>query len=116
MNTFATKDGATLMLAAPTIAIDQPLKIVVREDANGKVWLTYNVPTTFNSARIPGALAQQEMCVIPSFPDHFARPYVSTSCQSCRPFHAKMCRGAKPHLAYAPVASAGDRYGRRELG
>jgi len=40
MNTFTTKDRATLMLAAPTIAIDQPLKIGVREDANGKVWLT----------------------------------------------------------------------------
>jgi hypothetical protein len=44
MNSFTTKDGATLMLAAPTIAIDQPLKIVVREGANGKVWLTYNRP------------------------------------------------------------------------
>jgi hypothetical protein len=44
MNTFTTKYGATLTLAAPGIAMDQPVKIVGREDANGKVWLTYNRP------------------------------------------------------------------------
>jgi uncharacterized protein (DUF302 family) len=34
--------GTPLMLAAPSIAIDLPLKILVWEDADGKVWLTYN--------------------------------------------------------------------------
>jgi uncharacterized protein (DUF302 family) len=30
------------MLAAPSIALDLPLKILVAEDAAGRVWLTYN--------------------------------------------------------------------------
>lgn len=34
--------GTPLMLAAPTIALDLPLKILVSEDNQGKVWLTYN--------------------------------------------------------------------------
>ena len=38
------KAGTPLMLAAPTIAIDLPLKILVWEDAAKKVWLTYNSP------------------------------------------------------------------------
>jgi uncharacterized protein (DUF302 family) len=32
------------MLAAPRIAIDLPLKILIWEDAQGKVWVTYNSP------------------------------------------------------------------------
>jgi uncharacterized protein (DUF302 family) len=36
------KAGTPLMLAAPSIAIDLPLKILVWQDANGKVWLSYN--------------------------------------------------------------------------
>ena len=32
------------MLAAPSVAIDLPLKILVRQDAQGKVWLSYNSP------------------------------------------------------------------------
>jgi uncharacterized protein (DUF302 family) len=32
------------MLAAPSIAIDLPLKALVSEDANGKVWVSYNSP------------------------------------------------------------------------
>jgi uncharacterized protein (DUF302 family) len=38
------KAGTPLMLAAPSIAIDLPLKILVWEDAQGKVWLSYNSP------------------------------------------------------------------------
>ena len=38
------KAGTPLMLAAPTIAIDLPLKILVWEDAGGKVWVSYNSP------------------------------------------------------------------------
>jgi uncharacterized protein (DUF302 family) len=33
-----------LMLASPSIAIDLPLKILVAEDAQGKVWVSYNSP------------------------------------------------------------------------
>jgi uncharacterized protein (DUF302 family) len=38
------KGGQPLMLAAPSIALDLPLKILVSEDAQGKVWLSYNSP------------------------------------------------------------------------
>jgi len=38
------KGGTPLMLAAPTVAIDLPLKILVREDGQGKVWVSYNSP------------------------------------------------------------------------
>jgi uncharacterized protein (DUF302 family) len=38
------KGGTPLMLAAPSTAIDLPLKILVAEDAQGKVWLSYNSP------------------------------------------------------------------------
>jgi len=36
--------GTPLMLAAPRSAIDLPLKILVWEDVQGKVWVTYNSP------------------------------------------------------------------------
>jgi uncharacterized protein (DUF302 family)/uncharacterized membrane protein YidH (DUF202 family) len=38
------KAGTPLMLAAPTTAIDLPLKVLVSEDAQGKVWISYNSP------------------------------------------------------------------------
>ncbi len=36
------KGGTPLMKASPTTAIDLPLKALAWEDAEGKVWLTYN--------------------------------------------------------------------------
>jgi len=36
------KAGTLLMLAAPSIAIDLPLKILLSEDDAGKVWISYN--------------------------------------------------------------------------
>jgi uncharacterized protein (DUF302 family) len=41
------KGGTPLMLASPSIAIDLPLKILVAEDAQGKVWVSYNSPEYF---------------------------------------------------------------------
>ena len=38
------KAGTPLMLAAPSSAIDLPLKILIWEDGQGKVWLSYNSP------------------------------------------------------------------------
>jgi uncharacterized protein (DUF302 family)/uncharacterized membrane protein YidH (DUF202 family) len=38
------KGGTPLMLAAPSVALDFPLKILVAEDAAGKVWISYNTP------------------------------------------------------------------------
>jgi uncharacterized protein (DUF302 family) len=36
--------GTPVMLAAPSIAIDLPLKILVSEDSEGAVWLSWNSP------------------------------------------------------------------------
>ena len=36
------KGGTPLMLAAPSVALDLPLKILVAEDSDGKVWISYN--------------------------------------------------------------------------
>ncbi len=36
------KGGTPVMVAAPSIAIDLPLKILVSQDAAGKVWVSYN--------------------------------------------------------------------------
>ena len=38
------KAGTPVMLAAPSSAIDLPLKILIWEDAQGKAWVTYNSP------------------------------------------------------------------------
>jgi uncharacterized protein (DUF302 family) len=38
------KAGTPLMQSNPSIGIDLPLKMLVWEDANGKVWLSYNEP------------------------------------------------------------------------
>ena len=35
------KGGTPLMLAAPSVAIDLPLKLLVREDAAGQAWVSY---------------------------------------------------------------------------
>jgi uncharacterized protein (DUF302 family) len=39
------KAGTPLMQASPSVAIDLPLKILIWEDAAGKVWVSYNSPT-----------------------------------------------------------------------
>ena len=36
--------GTPLMLAAPRVAIDLPLKILVWQDTAGKCWVSYNTP------------------------------------------------------------------------
>jgi len=36
------KAGTPVMLAAPSIAIDLPLKLLVWEDEAGKTWISYN--------------------------------------------------------------------------
>lgn len=36
------KAGTPLMLSAPSIAIDLPLKILIWEDSDGQVWVSYN--------------------------------------------------------------------------
>ncbi|MGA3066357.1 MAG: DUF302 domain-containing protein [Tepidisphaeraceae bacterium] len=38
------KAGTPLMIAAPTIAIDLPLKLLVSQESDGKVWISFNSP------------------------------------------------------------------------
>jgi uncharacterized protein (DUF302 family)/uncharacterized membrane protein YidH (DUF202 family) len=38
------KAGTPLMLAAPSVALDFPLKLLVAEDGAGKTWISYNSP------------------------------------------------------------------------
>jgi len=38
------KAGTPVMLAAPSAAIDLPLKMLVWEDGAGKIWVSYNSP------------------------------------------------------------------------
>lgn len=38
------KGGTPLMAAAPSLAIDLPMKVLAWQDADGKVWVGYNDP------------------------------------------------------------------------
>jgi uncharacterized protein (DUF302 family) len=38
------KAGTPLMIAAPTAAIDLPLKALIWQDSDGNVWISYNSP------------------------------------------------------------------------
>jgi uncharacterized protein (DUF302 family) len=38
------KAGTPLMLASPSVAIDLPLRILVSEDGEGRVWISYTSP------------------------------------------------------------------------
>ncbi len=53
------KAGTPLMLATPSIAIDLPLKILISEDPQGKVWVSYNSPLYLQERHgLPVALLQ----------------------------------------------------------
>jgi len=53
------KAGTPVMLSAPSSAIDLPLKILVWEDAQGKVWVSYNSPAYLQERhRLPPELIQ----------------------------------------------------------
>jgi uncharacterized protein (DUF302 family) len=47
------KTGTPLMQRAPTLAIDVPLKALVWQDDQGKVWLTYNSGEYMGSSVYP---------------------------------------------------------------
>jgi uncharacterized protein (DUF302 family) len=51
------KAGTPLMLAAPSVALDFPLKILVAEDGAGKTWISYNSTAYLQSRHaLPAAL------------------------------------------------------------
>jgi uncharacterized protein (DUF302 family) len=53
------KAGTPIMLAAPSIAIDLPLKVLVWEDKAGKVWVSYNSPAYLQQRHeVPNELMQ----------------------------------------------------------
>ena len=53
------KAGTPLMIASPSLAIDLPLKALVWEDDEGKVWLSYNSPNYLKERHaIPDNLLQ----------------------------------------------------------
>jgi uncharacterized protein (DUF302 family) len=53
------KTGTPLMQAAPSVAIDLPLKILVWEDGQGRVWVSYNSPAYLQERHhIPPELMQ----------------------------------------------------------
>jgi uncharacterized protein (DUF302 family) len=58
--------GTPLMVAAPTVAIDFPLKILVSEDGDGRVWVSYNsVEYLRDRHRIPPDLVKNIAGVAP---------------------------------------------------
>lgn len=51
--------GTPVMVAAPSIAIDLPLKILVAQDSQGKVWVSYNSAAYLQERHgVPQALVQ----------------------------------------------------------
>src|ERR1700732_728644 len=53
------KAGTPLMIAAPSVAIDLPLKALVCEDADGRVWISYNTPAYLQARHsLPQELVQ----------------------------------------------------------
>ncbi len=53
------KAGTPLMIAAPGIAIDLPLKVLVWEGGDGKVWVSYNDPAYLQARHgLPPELVQ----------------------------------------------------------
>lgn len=66
------KAGTPLMLAAPSIAIDLPLKILVSEDAQGKVWLSYNSPEYLKDRHNLPADLLQAIAVVGALASHAA--------------------------------------------
>ena len=67
------KAGTPLMIAAPTIALDLPLKILIWEDAESGCRISYNSPDYLRSRHdLPSELAQT-LHVVGSFANEIAR-------------------------------------------
>ena len=53
------KAGTPLMIASPSIAIDLPMKAMIWEDTNSKVWISYNAPAYLQARHsLPQELVQ----------------------------------------------------------
>ncbi|HWF37221.1 MAG TPA: DUF302 domain-containing protein [Candidatus Acidoferrales bacterium] len=62
--------GTPVMLAAPSIAIDLPLKVLVWQDAAGAVWISFNDPAYLQARHnVPADLAKN-IGVVAALIDH----------------------------------------------
>jgi uncharacterized protein (DUF302 family) len=60
------KSGTPLMVASPSVAVDLPLKALVWQDDDGKVWLSYNSPNYLKERHaIPDDLLQNIAAIGP---------------------------------------------------
>ena len=67
------KVGTPPMLAAPRSAIDLRLKILIREDSQGKVWLSYHSPQYLQVRHgLPQELLQSIAVVVQTLADNAA--------------------------------------------
>jgi uncharacterized protein (DUF302 family) len=64
--------GTPLMLAAPSIAIDLPLKILVWEDGERKVWVSYNSPAYLQARHNVPEELMQNIAVVGTLAAHAA--------------------------------------------
>ena len=54
------KGGTPLMLAAPDFALDLPLRVLIREDADGHTWLVYDGYAAFEGRHgLPEGMAER---------------------------------------------------------
>ncbi len=67
------KGGTPLMLAAPSVALDLPLKILIAEDAAGKVWISYNTPAFLQQRHNLPANLQPNIAVIEALANNAAQ-------------------------------------------
>jgi uncharacterized protein (DUF302 family) len=60
------KAGTPLMIAVPAAGLDLPVKLLVWQAADGKVWAAYNDPRYIvNRYKLPEALAANLAAVVP---------------------------------------------------
>ena len=67
------KAGTPLMQAAPSIAIDLPLKILVWEDGQGKVWVSYNSLSYLQQRHNVPPDLMQNLAAVEAFADQAAK-------------------------------------------
>jgi len=67
------KAGTPVMLAAPSIAIDLPLKILVWEDDQARVWLSYNDPAYLQQRHHVPELLLKNIAVAEALADQAAQ-------------------------------------------
>ena len=58
------KAGTPLMIASPSSALDLPLKILIWQDADGKVWLSFNTPAYLQERHHLSAELLQNIAVV----------------------------------------------------